>query len=109
MDTVDLTNMQMSRVQGKNSLVAHCLHADYDVIIHSDTWAEHMQWVAMVLTPARLTATQRSVQLDGGRYSDIGCHLAGAFPNRQNSSCHILLRTKIKKEVRQFLRLASSS
>lgn len=56
----------MSRVQGKNSLVAHCLHADYDVIIHSDTWAEHMQWVAMVLTQARLTANPKDCA-DGWR------------------------------------------
>ena len=80
-------------------------HLD-DVIIHSDSWAGHMQWMAMVLEPLRqteLTANPKKCSWYVGYQLDRGevCHQVN-----KKTSIAVCLRFKMKKEMGQFLGLA---
>ena len=83
-----------------------------DVIIHSDTWAEHVQQVAAVLGSLRqagLTANLKKCAVGRREVRYLGYHLGGGQVRPQvdkTAAIAVCPRPKTKKEVRRFLALA---
>lgn len=86
------------------------LHAAYaaayldDVIIYSDTWAEHVQWVAMVLESLRqagLTANPKKCAVGQREVQYLGYHMGArqARPQVEKTAATApCLRPKTKKK-----------
>ena len=93
-------------------------HATYaaayldDVIIHSDTWAEHVRQMAAVLESLRqagLTANLKKCAVGRREVRYLGYHLGGGQVRPQVDKTAAIAacpRPKTKKEVRQFWGLA---
>ena len=83
-----------------------------DVIIHSDTWAEHVRQVAAVLGSLRqtgLTANPKKCAVGRREVQYLGYHLGGGQVRPQVDKMAAIAacpRPKTKKEVRRFLGLA---
>ena len=83
-----------------------------DVIIHSNSWAEHMQQVGAVLSSLRqagLTANPKKCVVGQREVRYLGYHLGGGQVRPQVDKTAAIAtcpRPKTKKEVRQFLGLA---
>ena len=93
-------------------------HAEYaaayldDVIIHSDTWPQHLRRVAAVLESLRragLTANPRKCVIGRREVRYLGYHLGGGTVRPQldkTDAVAACLRPKTKKQVRSFLGMA---
>ncbi|XP_026003826.1 uncharacterized protein LOC113009615 [Astatotilapia calliptera] len=83
-----------------------------DVIIHSDTWAEHVLRVAAVLESLRgagLTANPKKCAVGRREVQYLGYHLGGGQVRPQVEKTAAIAscpRPRTKKEVRRFLGLA---
>ena len=83
-----------------------------DVIIHSDSWAQHLRHVAAVLKSLRqagLTANPKKCTIGREEVRYLGYHLGrGQVRSLVDKTAAIATcpRTKTKKEVRRFLGLA---
>ena len=83
-----------------------------DMIIHSDSWAEHVRQVAAVLESLRqagLTANPKKCAVGRREVQYLGYHLGGGQVRPQVDKTAAIAacpRPKTKKEVRRFLGLA---
>ena len=83
-----------------------------NVIIHSDTWPQHLRWVAAVLESLRwvgLTSNPRKCVIGRKEVRYLGYHLGGGRVRPQMDKTDAVAacpRPKTKRQVRSFLGMA---